>query len=104
MLGRPADPSLSRDDTSLSEGIPRREDLIQFLSHRQFIYLAQDEDEDEDEDNFMQRQLGALNLDQSLQYVGMNGRWNKKADTCYYWWAAGALSVGIRYCLPQGCI
>jgi hypothetical protein len=96
LLGRPTDPTLSRDDTSLSEGIPRREDLLKFLSHRQFIYLAQDEHDDEDdEENFIQRQLDALNLDQSPQYVGMNGRWNKKADTCYYWWAAGALSVSF---------
>jgi hypothetical protein len=26
-------------------------------------------------------------------HVGFNGRWNKKADTCYCWWVGGALSV-----------
>lgn len=105
LLGRPSDPSEPRSDSFLSAGVPRRHELLKFLSHRQFSYLTEDEEECEDEENFIQSQLDELNLNQEPQYVGMNGRWNKKADTCYYWWAAGALAVSITqllsYCLSR---
>lgn len=31
--------------------------------------------------------------DEELQWAGMNGRCNKPADTCYSFWAGGALAV-----------
>lgn len=27
-------------------------------------------------------------------FTGMNGRWNKVADTCYAFWVIGSLKVG----------
>jgi len=69
--------------------------MLKFLAYRQFPYLAHQEDEEDDEDaeNLVELDLQALSLNDPCQYVGYNGRWNKKADTCYCWWAGGALKV-----------
>ncbi|EGX90423.1 geranylgeranyl transferase beta subunit, putative [Cordyceps militaris CM01] len=76
------------------EHIPDRAQLLKFLAHRQFTYHAEEEMErDEDEENFVEKELAQLQLDGPPALIGCNGRWNKKADTCYFWWAAGALSL-----------
>jgi geranylgeranyl transferase type-1 subunit beta len=78
--------------------VSNRDGLLKFLAGRQFAYDAEEEAEEDDDDegpseNFIETELGALHLDDGFRHVGFNGRWNKKADTCYYWWAAGALAV-----------
>ncbi|KAJ2973857.1 hypothetical protein NQ176_g6372 [Zarea fungicola] len=68
--------------------------LLKFLCHRQFIYHAEDEIEhEEDEENFIQKELEQLQFGDGPTVVGCNGRWNKKSDTCYFWWAAGGISL-----------
>jgi geranylgeranyl transferase type-1 subunit beta len=72
--------------------------LLRFLAGRQFVYGAEEEAQEDDDDegpseNYIEAELGALHLGDGFRHVGFNGRWNKKADTCYYWWAAGALGV-----------
>lgn len=80
----------------MDEGIADRQGLLKFLAGRPFAYLADEEDEDEGEaENFVDTQLE--NLDKGCRHVGFNGRWNKKADTCYTWWTVGTLAV----CLPR---
>lgn len=82
-------------ESAMKDGVPRRDDMLKFLAHRQFPYLAQEEEEqsDEDEENLIQQNLESLSLTNDCPHVGYNGRWNKKADTCYCWWAGGALNV-----------
>lgn len=96
MLDRP--PSSTSSHTSsaaIEKGVPDRAALIRFLVHRQFNYLAPKEEADSESDNqnFIETELGGLSLDNGCSHVGWNGRWNKKADTCYCWWVAGTLSV-----------
>lgn len=71
--------------------------LLKFLAGRQFTYLEEEEnDPDEDDaENFVEAQLSSLTLDNGCTHVGYNGRWNKKADTCYCWWVAGSLKVSF---------
>lgn len=69
-------------------------ELLRFLALRQFGYLSTEESEDEAEtENYIEKQLGDMTLEETVRYVGFNGRWNKKADTCYAWWTGGSLSV-----------
>lgn len=84
---------------ALERGIAERDTLLKFLSHRQFPYLAQaEEDEEEEAENLIELELGKLSLETGCRHVGYNGRWNKKADTCYCWWTGGTLSVrGSRF-------
>ncbi|PQK17239.1 hypothetical protein BB8028_0007g04340 [Beauveria bassiana] len=92
LLSRPA--STRKRAEAADQHIPNRAQLLKFLSHRQFIYHAEEETEHEDdEENFIEKELAQLQLDGPPTFVGCNGRWNKKADTCYFWWAAGALSL-----------
>ncbi|KAG5979307.1 hypothetical protein E4U55_005311 [Claviceps digitariae] len=96
MLDRP--PSSTSSHTSsaaIEKGVPDRDALIRFLVHRQFNYLAHKEEADSESDNqnFIETELGGLSLENSCLQVGWNGRWNKKADTCYCWWVAGTLSM-----------
>ncbi|KAH8173682.1 prenyltransferase and squalene oxidase repeat domain-containing protein [Sarocladium implicatum] len=90
---------LDRDTngTALRDGTPRHDDLIKFLAHRQFPYMAAEEEAEaieEDAENLIEQGLEALSMaENSCEYVGYNGRWNKKADTCYCWWAGGALKL-----------
>ncbi|KAJ3501008.1 hypothetical protein NM208_g17026 [Fusarium decemcellulare] len=88
LLDRPLDSSSSPSDKALKEGIPDREGLLQFLASRQFVYLPKEEEEDDVEENFIESKVGEDNYG----HVGFNGRWNKKADTCYYWWVGGTLA------------
>ena len=71
--------------------------MIRFLVSRQFAFVEQEDDDDADEDpetaNFAQPSLAALSLEDSITHIGFNGRCNKAADTCYCWYASGALSI-----------
>ncbi|KAG5920113.1 hypothetical protein E4U53_003943 [Claviceps sorghi] len=96
MLDRPSSSTSSHTNSAaIAKGVPDRDALIRFLVHRQFNYLVQEEEADSDSDNqnFIEPKLGALSLENSCTHVGWNGRWNKKADTCYCWWVAGTLSM-----------
>ncbi|KAM5347588.1 hypothetical protein ACJ41O_007412 [Fusarium nematophilum] len=90
LLDRPLDSTSPHPDQALKDGILNREGLLQFLASRQFAYLAQEEEEDEVEENFLESKLGEAT---SYGHVGFNGRWNKKADTCYCWWVGGTLAM-----------
>lgn len=89
------------DGSAMKKGAPRQDDILKFLAHRQFPYLAEQEDDEEQEEaeNLVELDIADLSLNeaQPCPHVGYNGRWNKKADTCYCWWAGGALKV----CLAQ---
>lgn len=76
--------------------MPNREGLLRFLAYRQFEYLKQEEEDDEVEDNFIESGLGELSLSDGCSHVGYNGRWNKKADTCYCWWTGATLAVCLH--------
>ncbi|KAJ4113233.1 geranylgeranyl transferase type-1 subunit beta [Fusarium equiseti] len=90
LLDRPLDSTaVHPPENALKEGVPNREGLIQFLASRPFSYLPQEEESDEVEENFIESKLG----DTDYGHVGFNGRWNKKADTCYCWWVGGTLSM-----------
>ncbi|KAJ4153868.1 hypothetical protein LMH87_010336 [Akanthomyces muscarius] len=92
LLSRPA--STGKRTEAADKHIPDSAQLLKFLSHRQFIYHADEETaHEDDEENFIEKELAQLQLDGPPTFVGCNGRWNKKADTCYFWWAAGALSL-----------
>ncbi|KAL2692507.1 hypothetical protein Neosp_002917 [[Neocosmospora] mangrovei] len=92
LLDRPLDSTSAHPpESALKQGIPNREGLLQFLASRQFAYLAKEEEEDEVEENFLESKLGETNYG----HVGFNGRWNKKADTCYCWWVGGTLAHQI---------
>ncbi|KAG6273717.1 hypothetical protein E4U48_002824 [Claviceps purpurea] len=96
MLDRPPSSTPSHSSPAIERGVPDRTALIRFLVHRQFRYLAQEEedaDSSEDKENFVETGLGAMTLEDGCTHVGWNGRWNKKADTCYCWWVAGTLSM-----------
>lgn len=68
--------------------------LLKFLSMRQFSYLSEQEIEDDGEsENFIETEMQNMSLEEESPFVGFNGRWNKKADTCYAWWNGGSLSV-----------
>lgn len=94
MLDRPPSPSSPREGAALRQGVADRQGLISFLVHRQFTYLAQEEEDEEEGENYVESRLGELSLSEGCGHVGYNGRWNKKADTCYCWWVAGTLAVG----------
>ena len=84
---------------TVDAGVQDREKLLRFLAQRQFSYVDSDDedDEDDDEENYVEAKLGNLRLDAP---VGFNGRWNKRADTCYTWWVAGTLGVRFSLCKP----
>lgn len=85
--------------------------LLRFLAYRQFAFLEEEEDresksEEEDDNYILESKLGELSVsdDGRCEYVGFNGRVNKKADTCYSWWVSGALSVGSRDAVSSGVV
>lgn len=95
MLDRPQSSSSPHKSATIDKGVADRDGLVRFLVNRQFNYLANDEanEEDEESENYIQSKLGDLNVEASCVHVGFNGRWNKKADTCYAWWVCGTLAV-----------
>lgn len=98
LLDRPLRVSDGTSHEAVLRGTSNRDHLLKFLADRQFVYLAQDEEEegvshDAGEENFIMAQLDSLKIDNSCDYGGFNGRCNKKADTCYCWWAMGTLRM-----------
>ncbi|KAG7430863.1 Geranylgeranyl transferase type-1 subunit beta [Fusarium oxysporum f. sp. raphani] len=90
LLDRPLDSTSPHPpEEALKRGVPDREGLLHFLASRSFAYLAKEEEEDEVEENFLESKAGELDLG----HIGFNGRWNKKADTCYCWWVGGTLAM-----------
>ncbi|KAK5991770.1 Geranylgeranyl transferase type-1 subunit beta-like protein [Cladobotryum mycophilum] len=80
--------------SALQDGIANRPAFLKWLAHRQFAYLSSQEEKDETEENYLEAKLGELKLeDGCCRHVGFNGRWNKKADTCYCWWVGGTLHL-----------
>lgn len=76
--------------------------LLKFLAMRQFTYLSEEETEDDGEsENFIETQLENMSLKEGPPFVGFNGRWNKKADTCYAWWNGGSLSVSLLFVIDM---
>ncbi|PHH76437.1 hypothetical protein CDD80_1546 [Ophiocordyceps camponoti-rufipedis] len=93
MLDRPMSSSgTGRGGKSIESGIEDRSALVDFLAQRQFRYLAREEEacQASDGDNLIEARLGS---EEECCHVGCNGRWNKKADTCYCWWVAGTLDM-----------
>ncbi|KAF4584041.1 geranylgeranyl transferase type I beta subunit [Ophiocordyceps camponoti-floridani] len=93
MLDRPLSSSgIGGGGKSIESGIGDRSALVDFLAQRQFRYLAREEEacQASDGDNLIEHRLG---FEQDCSHVGCNGRWNKKADTCYCWWVAAALDM-----------
>ena len=94
MLDRPASSASPHRGDALAQGVPDKDALLKFLAHRQFSYLAPEEEEDdEDDENFIQQDLARMSLGGGCAHVGHNGRWNKKADSCYCWWVSATLKV-----------
>ncbi|OBS21562.1 hypothetical protein FPOA_07898 [Fusarium poae] len=90
LLDRPLDSTLVHSpEKAMEVGIPNRQGLIQFLASRPFAYLPQEEEDDEVEENFIESNIGTADYG----HIGFNGRWNKKADTCYCWWVGGTLAM-----------
>lgn len=72
--------------------------LEHWLASRQFVYLdsatTDGQESDDDEVNFtLPKYLADLSLEESNKFVGFNGRCNKTADTCYFWWVGAALNT-----------
>ncbi|KAL7809685.1 terpenoid cyclases/Protein prenyltransferase [Trichoderma aethiopicum] len=78
---------------ALDRGVADRERLLRFLAHRQLKYLSKQEEAEDNTVNYLEAALGDLSLEGGIPYTGFNGRWNKKADTCYTWWACGTLKM-----------
>ncbi|KAK5659256.1 hypothetical protein OQA88_1348 [Cercophora sp. LCS_1] len=101
LLDRPLEDSeASHTSEILHRGIRNMPALEHWLASRQFVYLetkAKDDDgqeSDDDDPNFaLPQSLADLSLGDSQRYVGFNGRCNKTADTCYFWWVGAALST-----------
>ncbi|KAI2464956.1 terpenoid cyclases/Protein prenyltransferase [Annulohypoxylon bovei var. microspora] len=81
-------------DRYLRAGIPSIPSLVHFLACRQFDYLdPSTSDESEESDNHPLPDLSSLDLSDTPQLSGFNGRLNKVADTCYTWWVSGTLAM-----------
>ena len=87
LLQRPLAESSTTPPAVMEKGIPSVPALLKFLVGRQLAY-TDPEESDEDEDEPAGEELGA-----ECEHVGFNGRWNKRADTCYCWWAGATLKV-----------
>ncbi|KAL7793057.1 terpenoid cyclases/protein prenyltransferase alpha-alpha toroid [Trichoderma ceciliae] len=96
LLDRHSDATTAAAETkrAMDRGIADRNGLLRFLAHRQFTYLSKKEENDDGAvENYLEAKLGDLKLDGKYPYTGYNGRWNKKADTCYTWWACSTLRL-----------
>ncbi len=99
LLDRPLEnSSASHPSKILNSGIRDMSALIHWLVSRQFVYLEstpKDDDSDSDDEvNFtLPQSLADLSLSENHRYVGLNGRCNKAADTCYCFWVGGALHI-----------
>jgi len=81
-----------------NSGLTNVPSTIRWLVSRQMGYTAED-DEEEEEDPAPQVKLQGVYTDEAApeneQFVGFNGRCNKRADTCYAFWVGAALNVGF---------
>jgi len=74
--------------SSLSDGITNLDLTLRWLAFRQTTYL------DEDDEEGMELEDVKDSISQPLlPWVGLNGRCNKLADTCYSWWGAASLAL-----------
>jgi geranylgeranyl transferase type-1 subunit beta len=78
---------------------------IHWLVSRQMAYTAeQDEDEEEGEKEQPKIELQGVYTDEAHEdadFVGFNGRCNKRADTCYAFWVGAALTVSLLFPTPN---
>ncbi|KAM7192169.1 geranylgeranyl transferase type-2 subunit beta [Naviculisporaceae sp. PSN 640] len=122
LLSRPLTPQSnpSQSIPHLTSTIRSLPITIHWLASRQFIYLEkpppspdsppgseeseyeEDDDEETNANFLLVPPKSTLSIQDSLTnnadsnhpfYIGFNGRCNKRADTCYYWWVGGALSM-----------
>lgn len=98
MLDRSTHATESPTTTAVEKGIADHQRLLRFLVGRQFTYLEHEEEEEDldeegDHENYIEVKMGSLETEGRCRHVGLNGRWNKKADTCYTYWVAGTLAV-----------
>lgn len=99
LLDRPVVGSdASHTSKILHSGIRDMPALEHWLASRQFVYLEAasnaDQESEDDEVNFtLPKSLAELCLKGNNQFVGFNGRCNKTADTCYFWWVGAALNT-----------
>lgn len=86
--------SESPDSLSLG-GIINVPSTIHWLVSRQIGSAS--EEEEENEEHALPVKLQGFYIDEpaheEAQFVGMNGRCNKRADTCYAFWVGAALEV-----------
>ncbi|KAK0648925.1 terpenoid cyclases/protein prenyltransferase alpha-alpha toroid [Cercophora newfieldiana] len=95
LLDRPLEGSDAFHDSKiLRSGIRDVPGLMHWLASRQFVYLTNDSESDEDDAvNFvLPESLAVLSLEDNQRHVGVNGRCNKAADTCYSWWVGASLA------------
>ncbi len=91
----------------LRAGLTNLPATIRWLVSRQLSY-EEEEEESDDEDHAKQQivklagvyeepLVPGLSIEDS-QFVGFNGRCNKRADTCYAFWVTASLDVCIWSC------
>ncbi|KAF8863348.1 terpenoid cyclases/Protein prenyltransferase [Acephala macrosclerotiorum] len=86
--------SESKDSEPIS-GLTNVSSTIRWLVSRQMGYTAE-EDEEEEEPTPQVKLQGVYTEEeapQDEQFVGFNGRCNKRADTCYAFWVGAALNM-----------
>lgn len=109
-------PAKSHADYLLADSDLHLEDTVRWLVYRQTLVIQDDEEysvsgRDSPTDVRLPELLRAHDAadvptavvhappvvlhfsDEELQWAGLNGRCNKPADTCYSFWAGGALAV-----------
>ena len=122
LLGKVPEITIQRTDSTGTDALNKRtiEDFLHWLVNRQTLYI-QDHDEADAEEQFAdpdERETGQsfvkeasypanfartsgdearpMNVSEHLlRCVGLNGRCNKIADTCYAFWVGASLSVRI---------
>ena len=104
-------PTSNGTSSMILPGLTNFPATVRWLVSRQVGYSG-DEDEDENEDDHSQplqdqrdalagvyegsadpSSLTGLSLNEN-QFVGFNGRCNKRVDTCYAFWVGASLNVG----------
>lgn len=117
-----ADKGTSSKAPQLSDGLSNIPGTISWLVSRQSAYeeLASESDDDEDEDPQLEAKMKMMGIHdftkpktsaaqvpsmepttRGTQWVGFNGRCNKKADTCYAFWVGASLEVLFHEHLPS---
>lgn len=84
---------------------------IRWLLSRQHSYSDGDDGDDEQAPRSLQQQIKLAGVyeeeplvpglsTQELEFVGFNGRCNKRVDTCYAFWVAASLEVRASSAAP----